>query len=106
MQISTFPDRGVRISRVYPITPTTSHWTFEFYLTTPTPNDKEKENIERLVNTTLLEDIAAVESVQRGQQSLGSHYGHLMVSTEPDRHWSELGIYHFQNLIKNALKSS
>ena len=62
------------------------------------------ENIDRLVNTTLREDIAAVESVQYGQQSLGFQQGNLMLGVRPDQHWSELGIYNFQNLVKNALE--
>ncbi len=104
MQISTFPDKGVRISRVYPESSTTCKWTFEFYLTDRIPNEQEMENIDRLVNTTLREDIAAVESVQYGQQSLGFQQGNLMLGVRPDQHWSELGIYNFQNLVKNALE--
>jgi choline monooxygenase len=102
-QISTFPDRSMRIFRVQPESPTQSKWSFDFYLTNMKPNQQEMEHIENLIKTTLSEDIIAVEAVQRGQQSLGFQQPRLVIGQGKES-WSEIGVYNFQKLVKESIE--
>jgi choline monooxygenase len=52
------------------------------------------------------EDVALVESVQRGLHSLGYRRGRLMVDPEQKEAWSEHFIHHFTMLNLEALQAA
>ena len=75
--------------------------TYDFYLETPEPTDAEREAIAYIDNVLQAEDIALVESVQRGMNTPAFSQGRIV----HDPHGSgksEHAVHHFHGLVLDA----
>ncbi len=89
--------------RMSPAGPERTLETFDFYFLERTPDAQQREAIEYIDTVLQPEDIAIVESVQRGMHSRGYSAGRFMVNPEGDGH-SEHGVHHFHSLVIDALE--
>ncbi len=103
--ILRFPgSANLSVWRMIPTGPETTHEIFDFFLREPEPDAKALGSIEYIDTVLQAEDIAVVESVQRGLHSRGYNQGRFIV--DPDRGAvSEHGVHHFQALVKQHLGS-
>jgi len=76
--------------------------TYDFYFLNPTPDAQQREAIRYIEDVLQPEDIAIVESVQRGQHSLGARPSRFMVDRNRS-YWSEHALHHFHSLLSQAL---
>ena len=99
-----YPGRGnFMVWRFYPIGPEETYETFDFFFETATPNQAEIEAIKYIDEVLQPEDIALVESVQRGIQTPAFTQGRYLV--DPERSgMSEHGLHHFHGLLLAAYK--
>jgi carnitine monooxygenase subunit len=98
-----FPGRGnMMVLNIIPDGVGRTKETLDFYLPDSTPNAAELAAIEYFDRTLQAEDIAIVESVQRGQHSFGFDRGPLMIGRNGGE-WSEHGVRHFHGLLESAL---
>ena len=75
--------------------------TYDFFLETPEPNDMEREAIRYLDEVLQVEDIALVESVQRGMSTPAFTQGRI-VHDPDDSGKSEHAVHHFYGLVLDA----
>lgn len=97
-----YPGRGnFMVWRFYPTGPEQTYEVFDFFLESSEPNEDEREAI-RFIDTVLQpEDIALVESVQRGMRTPAFEQGRYMV--DPDGSGlSEHAVHHFHGLLLEA----
>ncbi|MFP6743891.1 MAG: aromatic ring-hydroxylating dioxygenase subunit alpha [Alphaproteobacteria bacterium] len=78
--------------------------TFDFYFLQETPNESQREVIRYLDQDLQPEDVAILESVQRGQQSSSFDQGYYMTDYGHDN-LSEHGVHHFHCLLLDALSN-
>ena len=79
--------------------------TYDFYLETPEANDMEKEAIRYLDEVLQVEDIALVESVQRGMSTPAFEQGRI-VHDPAGSGKSEHALHHFHGLVLDAYKAA
>lgn len=98
-----FPGSGnIMVLNVVPDGVERTFETYDFYFLQPAPDEQQREAIRYIEDVLQPEDIAIVESVQRGQHSLGCRRSRLMVDRERS-YWSEHGLHHFHALLHGAL---
>ena len=79
--------------------------TYDFYLETPEPDATEVESIRYLDEVLQREDIAIVESVQRGMNTPAFTQGRI-VNDPAGSGKSEHAVHHFHGLVLQAYKDS
>ncbi|MEO1199084.1 MAG: ring-hydroxylating oxygenase subunit alpha [Pseudomonadota bacterium] len=97
-----YPGRSSMIVlNIIPAGPERTLETYDFYLETPQPNDAEVEAIRYLDEVLQAEDIAIVESVQRGMRTPAFNQGRIV--HDPDGSGkSEHAVHHFHGLVLDA----
>ena len=99
-----YPGSGnIMAWRIIPAGPERTLETFDFYFLDSTPDAQQREVIEYVDTVLQPEDIAIVESVQRGMHSRGYSAGRFMVNPQRDG-LSEHGVHHFHSLVIDALE--
>ena len=97
-----YPGRGnFMVWRFYPVGPEETYEIFDFFFETDSPNDAEREAIKFVDETLQPEDIALVESVQRGMRTPAFNQGRYLVDPE-NSGLSEHAVHHFHSLILDA----
>lgn len=82
-----YPGRGnVMTWQMIPVGPGTTREVFDLYLETPDRTPAEQESIRYIDTVLQLEDIALVESVQRGMQTPAFTQGRLVCDPGRERH--------------------
>ena len=97
-----YPGRGnFIVLKVIPAGPGLTHETYDFFLESDEPNEAELESIRYLDEVLQVEDIALVESVQRGMQTPAFTQGRI-VNDPSGSGLSEHGLHHFHRLVLEA----
>ncbi len=100
--IMRYPGRGnIIILQVIPAGPDRTLETYDFFLQSPEPSEAEREAIEYLDDVLQVEDIALVESVQRGMSTPAFTQGRI-VHDPSGSGKSEHAVHHFHGLILDA----
>ncbi len=100
-----YPGRGnLIVLNIIPIGPSTTLETYDFFLETAEPNEAELDSMRYLDQTLQVEDIALVESVQRGMESPAFTQGRI-VSDPNGSGLSEHALHHFHGLVLKAYQS-
>lgn len=101
-----YPGRSSMIVlHIIPAGPERTLETYDFYLETPEPNDAELEAIKYLDETLQVEDIAIVESVQKGMATPAFTQGRI-VDDPTGSGLSEHAVHHFHGLVLDAYKQA
>ena len=99
-----YPGRGnAMLLHVVPAGPGRTLETWDFYLEDPDPNEAETEAIRYIDEVLQPEDIALVESVQRGMRTPAFTSGRL-VNDPAGGGVSEHGVHHFHGLLLEAYR--
>lgn len=97
-----FPGSGNMMAwRMMPDGPEKGHAIFDFFFRDSTPDEAQREAIEYIDSVLTPEDIALVESVQRGLHSRGYNQSRFMVD-EARSGASEHAVHHFHSLVLEA----
>ncbi len=101
-----YPGRSSMIVlNIIPAGPERTLETYDFYLETPEPNEAEVEAIRYLDEVLQAEDIAIVESVQRGMRTPAFTQGRIV--HDPDGSGkSEHAVHHFHGLVLDAYEQA
>lgn len=103
LSIEVFPGApNVNIFHHVPTGPETTRHVFEFYMASETPTPEQEDAIRYIDEVLQVEDIALVESVQRGLNSKGYNQGRFIVD-EGRTDMSEHAVHHFHGLVVDAL---
>lgn len=99
-----YPGRSSMIVlNIIPVGPDRTLETYDFFLETPEPNDMERDAIRYLDEVLQVEDIALVESVQRGMNTPAFTQGRIV--HDPDGSGkSEHAVHHFHGLVLDAYR--
>ncbi len=99
-----YPGRGnFMVLRIEPIGIDRTRETLDVYLETAEPNQAEQHSIRYIDEVLQAEDIALVESVQRGMRTPAFTQGRLVY--DPDQTGiSEHGVHHFHGLVLDAYR--
>ncbi len=97
-----YPGGYLNTFHVMPAGPERSLKYLDFYLFDKTPTEEQQKVIDYRNATVELEDVAVVESVQRGLRSRAYRQGRLMVNPERNED-SEHALHHIQRLVLDAL---
>ncbi|MEY8842126.1 RHO alpha subunit C-terminal catalytic domain-containing protein, partial [Cribrihabitans sp. XS_ASV171] len=97
-----YPGRSsIIVLNIVPVGPDRTLETYDFYLETPEPNEAERESIRYLDEVLQAEDIAIVESVQKGMATPAFTQGRIV--NDPDGSGkSEHAVHHFHGLVLDA----
>ncbi|MEO1492266.1 MAG: ring-hydroxylating oxygenase subunit alpha [Pseudomonadota bacterium] len=97
-----YPGRSSMIVlNIIPAGPDRTLETYDFFLETPEPNEMERDAIRYLDEVLQVEDIALVESVQRGMATPAFRQGRIV--HDPDGSGkSEHAVHHFHGLVLDA----
>ncbi len=93
--------RSMIVLNVIPVAPDRTFETYDFFLETPDPDDTEKAAIEYLDKVLQAEDIALVESVQRGMNTPAFQQGRIVYDPSGSGK-SEHALHHFHGLVLKA----
>ncbi|MEO0977982.1 MAG: ring-hydroxylating oxygenase subunit alpha [Pseudomonadota bacterium] len=97
-----YPGRSSMIVlNIIPVGPDRTLETYDFFLETPEPNDMERDAIRYLDEVLQVEDIALVESVQRGMNTPAFTQGRI-VHDPGGSGKSEHAVHHFHGLVLDA----
>ena len=97
-----YPGRSSMIVlNIIPAGPERTLETYDFFLETPEPTDAERESIRYLDEVLQAEDIAIVESVQRGMRTPAFTQGRIVNDPEGSGK-SEHAVHHFHGLVLDA----
>jgi choline monooxygenase len=97
-----YPGRSSMIVlNIIPAGPGKTLETYDFYLETPEPDAMELEAIRYLDEVLQVEDIALVESVQRGMETPAFTQGRVVHDPEGSGK-SEHAVHHFHGLVLDA----
>ena len=101
-----YPGRSSMIVlNIIPAGPDRTLETYDFFLETPEANEMEMEAIRYLDEVLQVEDIALVESVQRGMNTPAFQQGRIVHDPEGSGK-SEHAVHHFHGLVLNAYRQS
>jgi choline monooxygenase len=102
--IMRYPGRSsMIILNIIPAGPDRTLETYDFFLETKEPNEAELESIRYLDEVLQAEDIAIVESVQKGMNTPAFTPGRIV--NDPDGSgMSEHAVHHFHGLVLDAYK--
>lgn len=99
-----YPGRGnMMVLRVIPIGPDRTLETYDLFLESTEPNAAELETIRYLDEVLQVEDIAIVESVQRGMRTPAFEQGRIVVDRGGSG-LSEHALHHFHGLVLDAYR--
>ena len=99
-----YPGRSSMIVlHIIPAGPERTLETYDFFLETPEPSDAEREAIDYIDRVLQVEDIALVESVQRGMNTPAFSQGRI-VHDPSGSGKSEHALHHFHGLVLDAYK--
>jgi phenylpropionate dioxygenase-like ring-hydroxylating dioxygenase large terminal subunit len=102
LTLMRYPGSGnFMVWRFYPINATETWEEFDFFFESAEPNDNEKEAIRFIDEVLQPEDIALVESVQRGMNTPAFNSGRYMVDIKGSGA-SEHAVHHFHGLLLDA----
>jgi carnitine monooxygenase subunit len=97
-----YPGRSnMMVMQVIPIGPDRTRETYDLFLETSDPNDAERETIRYLDEVLQVEDIALVESVQRGMNTPAFTQGRIVADPKGSG-LSEHALHHFHGLVLDA----
>ena len=100
-----YPGRGnFMVWKIIPAGPEQTYEEFDIFLETSTPNDAELEAIKYIDEVLQVEDIALVESVQRGMRTPAFEQGRYVINHK-NSGMSEHAVHHFHGLVLNALEN-
>jgi carnitine monooxygenase subunit len=103
LSIEVFPGApNVNIFHHLPVGPEQTRHQFEFYMQSPTPTPEQEDAIRYIDQVLQVEDIALVESVQRGLKSRGYDQGRFVVDAGRTD-LSEHAVHHFHGLVVQAM---
>ncbi|NND76415.1 MAG: Rieske 2Fe-2S domain-containing protein [Ilumatobacter sp.] len=100
-----YPGRGnMIVLQIIPVGHDRTLETYDFYLETPTPDAAEQESMRYLDEVLQVEDIALVESVQRGMSTPAFTQGRIVTDTSGmiGSGLSEHALHHFHGLVLDA----
>ncbi len=99
-----YPGRGnFMVWRFVPLGPEETYEEFDFFLESDVPDESEREAIRFIDEVLQPEDIALVESVQRGMRTPAFDQGRYVV--DPDGSGlSEHAVHHFHGLVLDAYR--
>ncbi len=101
-----YPGRGnMIILKIIPVAPGMTHETYDLFLETPDPNEAELESIRYLDEVLQVEDIALVESVQRGMGTPAFTQGRI-VNDPSGSGLSEHALHHFHGLVLDSYREA
>ncbi|RKF16990.1 aromatic ring-hydroxylating dioxygenase subunit alpha [Roseovarius spongiae] len=101
-----YPGRSSMIVlNVIPVGPDRTRETYDFYLETPEPDPMELDAIRYLDEVLQVEDIALVESVQRGMATPAFTQGRI-VNDPSGSGKSEHAVHHFHGLVLDAYREA
>jgi len=104
MTLMRYPGRGnFMVWRIIPVNAEETYEEFDFFFENDTPSDAEKEAIQFIDDVLQPEDIALVESVQRGMQTPAFNQGRYLVDPQ-ESGMSEHGVHHFHGLVLDAYR--
>ncbi len=107
MTLMRYPGRGNFMAwRFYPVSATETYEVFDFFLETAEPNDDEKEAIQFIDEVLQPEDIALVESVQRGMRTPAFEQGRYMADPDESSGLSEHAVHHFHSMLLQAYEQA
>jgi choline monooxygenase len=89
------------VLQILPDGPGHTYETLDVYLESPEPNEAEWEAVRFLDEVLQVEDIAIVESIQRGMATPGFDHGRIVVE-EGRTGRSEHAVHHFHGLLLEA----
>lgn len=99
-----YPGRGnMMVLHIVPVGPERTLETLDLYLETPEPNAAEVETIRYMDEVLQAEDIALVESVQRGMRTPAFEQGRI-VADPSGSGLSEHALHHFHGLVLDAYR--
>ena len=99
-----YPGRGnFIIMHVIPVGPHETYETYDFYFETADQTEAEVEAIRYIDETLQVEDIAIVESVQRGMATPAFQQGRFVY--QPESGMTEHAVHHFHGLMLEAYAS-
>jgi choline monooxygenase len=99
-----YPGRGnLMVLRVIPAGPQRTLETLDVFLESPEPDATERDTIRYLDEVLQVEDIALVESVQRGMRTPAFEQGRLVVDRAGSG-LSEHALHHFHGLVLDAYR--
>ena len=97
-----YPGRGnFIVLKIIPVGPNLTHETYDFFLESQDPNHAELESMRYLDEVLQVEDIALVESVQRGMETPAFTQGRI-VNDPNGSGLSEHALHHFHGLVLDA----
>ncbi|MEM7195116.1 MAG: ring-hydroxylating oxygenase subunit alpha [Pseudomonadota bacterium] len=106
MTLMRYPGRGnFMVWRFYPVSENETYEVFDFFFETADPNKDEQEALSFIDDVLQPEDIALVESVQRGMQTPAFEQGRFLVDPEGSG-MSEHALHHFHGLLLGAYESA
>ncbi|TQS40686.1 aromatic ring-hydroxylating oxygenase subunit alpha [Cryptosporangium phraense] len=101
-----YPGRGnFMVFQVLPVAPDRTRETWDFYFETASVEDAEEESIRYIDEVLQAQDIAIVESVQRGMSTPAFDQGRIVVDPAGSG-LSEHGVHHFHGLILDAYRTA
>ncbi|HEY7045445.1 MAG TPA: ring-hydroxylating oxygenase subunit alpha [Nocardioidaceae bacterium] len=99
-----YPGRSnFMVFQVLPTGPDTTHETWDFFLETTELDDAERQSVRYIDEVLQQQDIALVESVQRGMSTPAFDQGRLVCDPEGSG-LSEHGVHHFHGLVLDAYR--
>ena len=102
MTLMRYPGRGnFMVWRFYPVSETETYEVFDFFFETASPTKTEQEAIQFIDSVLQPEDIALVESVQKGMGTPAYEQGRYLVDPEGSG-MSEHAVHHFHGLVIDA----
>ncbi|GLW23771.1 hypothetical protein Mame01_38140 [Microbispora amethystogenes] len=91
------------VLQIIPDGPDRTREIWDFYLETAEPNEAERDSIRYIDEVLQVEDIALVESVQRGMRTPAFTQGKIVF--DPDGSGlSEHAVHHFHGLVLDAYR--
>ena len=100
-----YPGRGnFMVLQILPDGPDRSIETWDFYLESTDLNSAEREAVKYIDEVLQVQDIAIVESVQRGMKTPAFDQGRIVYDAEGSG-LSEHGVHHFHGLVLDAYRA-
>jgi carnitine monooxygenase subunit len=93
------------VLQVIPVSAERTIETYDLFLESPDPTASELETIRYLDEVLQVEDIALVESVQRGMRTPAFTQGRIVVD-QAGSGLSEHALHHFHGLVLDAYRAS
>ena len=97
-----YPGRGnFLVLNIIPVGPSRTIETYDFFFETADPSPQEIEAINYINDVLQHEDIALVESIQRGMETPAFEFGRIVYDPSGSG-LSEHGVHHFHGLVLDA----